>query len=269
MSKSYTLKEFETITMNPGSGSAVYTEPKRASIRTLVDQSLLLNHVAIEKQINDNTILQTLHREDMLLFSTEHRESTLNKLTPALQNDPAIKLAGGEDQTLDSVIQASLQKITDDYTSCSDLAKEFLNTSAQMLAVSKGAGSSGSAHGIDRHFKGLSIEALPFFEKNVRSDNYFFTTSQIQMCSQDLQGQLTSTSTPSILLAHEFTHAIDDIYNKVNSIGIVFDNLESNASKDLKKQIRILNCAAKILDGDKPNLILPYSFCNNVGKYVD
>lgn len=194
---------------------------------------------SVVEYVASNPLLNILNDSDLLFFSTEHRATTAEsiKAKPGSQCD--------ENQDLVNVVLASLHAIDIDFLkNNSNLSQAFLITSAEMLVGSKALQESGE---LDSYFEGLSIEAIPSFN-GTRSDDYNYIEQQTQICFQALTAPLDTPHLPSLLLAHEFTHAIDDSYRKVNSAAIVFENLHRNAPKDKDKQMQILECAANLVD---------------------
>jgi hypothetical protein len=205
----------------------------------------------IHEQLSAHPMLGPLYKARLLDFSTEYRESTLTSLKQKAQAKPQCS----DSQDLAEVIDESVSAIVQDYLICTPLAQQFLNTSAQILAASKQKHDSNE---IDASFEGLSIEAVPCFEGAVRSDNYQYDAQQARICFRNFNPPLNATVRQSTLLAHEFTHAIDDIYDKTQSIKILFDNLQRNAPCNPSKQEEILKCAAILVDDSTNTLQTEY-----------
>lgn len=204
----------------------------------LLDES---EHHIIHERLSTHPMLGPLYEAGLLHFSTEYRQSTSSSLAPKA---PA-KIQCSDAVALTKAINDSVSAIITDYAKCQPVAQHFLNISAQLLVESPAQRDSDE---IDASFEGLSIEAVPCFEKSVRSDNYQYNTQQARICFQNFNPPLNAAVEQSTLLAHEFTHAIDDIYDKTQSIKILFDNLHRNAHNNTSKQEAILKCAAMLVD---------------------
>ncbi len=206
---------------------------RRVSFQELGD--ILQFDTRVPEIINTNLVLSTLNINRLLFFSTENRESTLNYLKNHKYNKDILS----HDIALNTIIFNSLDTLNKDYMECMQLGKDFLNTSTQVLAMqNKSSG-----------FGGLSIESIPYFDGNIRIDGYAFDPKQLRICFQPMKAPLRASNRPSLLLAHELTHAIDDVQN-LNSCKVLFNTLHNKAHNDAKKQELILDCAAKILDHD-------------------
>ena len=206
-------------------------------------------------QINHNDILKPLNATELLFYSTEYRESAAKALSKVKSARNALDQCSPT-ITLNKSLSSALSSIDKDISTCSELGKAFLTASATMLAASKNLYKEGK---IDASFEGLSIEAIPCYSKNHgRSDNYQYTSQQVQICFQELPAPLTASNRPMVILAHEFTHAIDDIYTKLRSARVLFENLNRNAPSNVGTQTKILECAAALVDDSADTLTKGY-----------
>jgi hypothetical protein len=233
--KTTTIKFFET--QNPN---------KRESFTNLTNGTgpSAIKIDGILDLINGNPFLQILNDKNLLFYSTEHREETKRAIQG---HNAALTRSCGDTFELSSSIRQSLKEIDTAWNECSELGKQFLIASVTMLADSKNLQENGD---LDASFEGLSIEAIPCYSENSRSDNYVYTTQQVQICTRKLPAPLTLNASLTTIFAHEFTHAIDDTYSKLHSIHTVFANLHKSASEDFEQQFEILKCSVKLVDDD-------------------
>jgi hypothetical protein len=228
-SPALTIAEFE-------SGKSILQ--RRSSFQELVSRSQISPQAS--ETINANPILETLNKHELLFFSTEHREATANfisKNTSSVYSKALDQCS--PTQKVNLVVQKSLNAFDHSYNSCKSLGQDFLHTSIKILTAKH------------TDFAGLSIEAIPSFEGKIRSDHYQYDTKQVHICFQPLVPPLNTKHNTSLLLAHELTHAIDDVHSNLNSCKVLFQNLHKNATGSRRKQEAILDCAAKIVDDDK------------------
>lgn len=216
-------------------------EERRISFNELISNGHIND--AVSNIITSNPVLNLLYNNDLLFFSTEYRQKVYDDLKQNKVIDKKIRQKLATTNNISDVANASLEEFNTEYQNCSNLAKAFLNTSTQILADK----------GKEFGFGGLSIEAIPYFDGTTRSDSYQYATKQVRICFQNMPPPLRSSNPPSSLLAHELTHAIDDLCSNLNSCKVLFNSLHSTAPSDLSKQEKILDCVSKILDANDVN----------------
>jgi hypothetical protein len=226
-SSSLTIAEFES-----GKSAA----QRRVSFNSLISDSQINPEASII--ISANPVLETLNDHKLLFFSSEYRESTLTALQAYRISTATRRELSADENYLNTVVLNSLRAFNTDYATCRSLGQDFLKTSTKILS--------------DEHksFAGLSIESIPYFDGATRSDHYQYDTKQVSVCFHPLPLPLHTNNQPSLLLAHELTHAIDDVHSDLSSCKLLFHTLDKNAKGNGRTQEAILDCAARIVDDD-------------------
>ena len=220
---------------------------KSMTFQELETRGLLGPHaLEVRSKIESNQMLKELYDANLLHFSTKHRAEV--EATGSLKAEE--RAVCRRDIPLGDVVVESIRAIDEDYKKRSPLAQEFLNSSTRLLVASAIPAVPGTI-AVDAPFRGLSIEAIPAFD-GARSDNYLYDTRQAEISFRPLPGALAPSQAPSVLLAHEFTHAIDDICDHSKSVNRVFDTLASATGstkpKRYDKQESMLRSAASMID---------------------
>jgi len=222
----------------------------------------------INSIISNNTVLNKLNGANLLFFEDKFNVSTRGKIVEksALNTLNEIEKDGTDLFYADTILKSFKNFITIFYK-LNNLRSLFFKGNLDILVINKvNYIQKEEELGEERFnelelscFEGLNIQSIPYYDGATRMDVYDYYTQSIDICllpKSKLPKQLKLSISHIDLLIHEFTHAIDDTYNNLNSVRIIFDMLRPH--KNSGKLEEILSCATKIVDDEEHTFDIQY-----------
>ena len=213
------------------------------------------------KTIKSIGFLENLHNKNLLFFSEEHITGKGSDLRSLIIGELKVRLLESKytkDLIKDSlqkdpsaIITESLENIFNSYNKLNKGAITFLNELVNYLVATKDNDNAPAT------FEGLAIERVPFLYKNgSRADHYYYNEQKVRVCTSNFP--IPMNSELMTVLAHEFTHAVDDIcFNLISVESFLCFLVKNTKNTNVRSVIQV---AAQILDKELDSLYLGQLF---------
>lgn len=155
----------------------------------------------IRESVHNNPLLDALFNAQKLHFGVSHKTVYINSLaSPELE----------ESKSIATMIIESVDYFNKKWETLSSSQRQYLLFTTSSLIAS-------AEENHEHCFENIIMEYYPDVEAGSMADGYRHHTQSLEVCFSSLRDKTRGSIALPIVIAHEYTHAIDDIYHRNRS----------------------------------------------------